>query len=310
MNALQRRIVDTIEGISGTHDDPAVYGGPAGDPGLCGPDSVSWKINSDLSAVGRAGTSAIVMELLHPSVMAGVQQLSSYREDPFRRARTTLGYVLATTFGNTEAATALIDKVRHIHGFVEGHRPDGVPFRALDPKLLAWVHTMIPWMILRSYERYNSPLSAEEKDRYLKEQALIGRMAGASGVPESMAELADFVDAMRPELAVTAQLGEFFEFLLTAPFLPTRTPRPIDRALHAYFVRAGMSLAPDWVRQMTGYHHSSVVQTVMFEPYLRADARLTRWAFDEPKYVALAKARVARHGEVAAVDVAAGNRHR
>ena len=93
MNGLQRRIVDNIESVSGRHDDPAVYGGPAGDPGLCEPDSVSWKINSDLASVGRAGTAAIVMELLHPSVMAGVQQLSSYREDPFRRARTTLGSI-------------------------------------------------------------------------------------------------------------------------------------------------------------------------------------------------------------------------
>ena len=178
MNALQRGIVGSIEKVSGRHDDPAVYGGPAGDPGLCGPDSVSWKINGDVGAVGRAGTSAIVMELLHPSVMAGVQQLSTYREDPFRRARTTLGYVLTTTFGNTEAATGLIDQVKRIHGYVEGKRPDGVPFRALNPQLLAWVHTMIPWMIIRSYERYNAPLTAEEKDRYLAEQAVIGRMAG------------------------------------------------------------------------------------------------------------------------------------
>jgi uncharacterized protein (DUF2236 family) len=296
MNALQRGIVGSIEKVSGRHDDPAVYGGPAGDPGLCGPDSVSWKINGDVGAVGRAGTSAIVMELLHPSVMAGVQQLSTDREDPFRRARTTLGYVLTTTFGNTEAATGLIDQVKRIHGYVEGKRPDGVPFRALDPQLLAWVHTMIPWMIIRSYERYNAPLTAEEKDRYLAEQAVIGRMAGGEGVPGSMAELEEFVQAMRPYLAVTGQLMEFFDFLLTAPFLPSGTPPAIDRALHSYFVRAGMSLAPDWVRRMTGYYHSPLRQKLVVEPYLRFDARLTRWAFGEPAYVVLAKARASGDG--------------
>jgi uncharacterized protein (DUF2236 family) len=233
------------------------------------------------------------MELLHPSVMAGVQQLSSYREDPFRRARTTLGYVLTTTFGNTEAATELIDQVKRIHGFIEGERPDGVPFRALDPQLLAWVHTCIPWMVLRSYERYHSALSEAEKDAYLREQAVIGRMAGAADVPESTAELAEFVEAMRPKLAVTEQTMEFFEFLLTSPFLPSGTPASIDRGLHAYAVRAGMSLAPDWARRMTGYHHSPRRQKLLFEPYLRADSRLTRWAFGEPAYVALAKARTA-----------------
>lgn len=84
---------------------------------------------------------------------------------------------------------------------------------------------------------------------------------------------------------------EFFDFLLTAPFLPSGTPPVIDRALHSYFVRAGTSLAPDWVRRMTGYHHSPLRQRLLIEPYLRVDARLTRWAFGEPRYVALAKER-------------------
>ncbi|MGH3584157.1 MAG: oxygenase MpaB family protein, partial [Mycobacterium sp.] len=94
MDMLKRRIVDEFEKISGRHADPGVYGGPAGDPGLLGPDSVSWEINADLAAVSQAGPAAIVLEILHPSVVAGVQDLSTYRQDPFQRARTTLGYVL------------------------------------------------------------------------------------------------------------------------------------------------------------------------------------------------------------------------
>ena len=224
MNILQQRIVDGFTGITGRHDDPETYGGPAGDPGLIGPGSVSWEVNGDIASVGIAGTAAIVLEILHPSVIAGVQDLSSYREDPFRRARTTLGYVLGTTFGSTEAATGLIERVRRIHGRVTGTRPDGVPYRALDPELLAWVHTCIPWMIMRAFERYNRPLSPGERDRYLTEQAVIGRMGGADAVPETMAELDEYVAAMRSKLAVTEQTREFFEFLLTAPFLPKAPP--------------------------------------------------------------------------------------
>ena len=33
MNALRRWIVDDFEKGAGRHDDPAVYGGPPGDPG-------------------------------------------------------------------------------------------------------------------------------------------------------------------------------------------------------------------------------------------------------------------------------------
>ena len=167
-------------------------------PGLIGPDSMSWEINADLASVSQAGLPAIVLEILHPSVVAGVQDLSNYREDPFQRARATLGYVLTTTFGNTEAATRLIERVKHVHSCVNGTRPDGVPYRALDPELIAWVHTCIPWMILRAYEHTKRPLSQQEQDRYLAEQAVIGRMGGADWVPTTAAELDDYVETMRP----------------------------------------------------------------------------------------------------------------
>ena len=70
-----------------------------------------------------------------------------------------------------------------MHSFVNGTRPDGMAYRALDPELIAWVHTCIPWMIMRAFEHTNRPLSHEERDRYLAEQAVIGRMGGGEGVP-------------------------------------------------------------------------------------------------------------------------------
>jgi uncharacterized protein (DUF2236 family) len=293
MLSLRQRIVDDFETLSGRHDDPRLYGGPAGDPGLIGPDSLSWEIHGDLASVAIAGLPAIVLEIMHPSVIAGVQDLSSYRDDPFRRSRTTLGYVLGTTFGNTEAATGLIERVKRIHGRIEGTRPDGVAYSALDPELLAWVHATIPWMIMTAFERYKRPLEPEERDRYLAEQAVIGRMGGARDVPETVADMREYVESMRPKLAVNEQTREFFEYLLTAPFVP-RTPGPLDRAVHRFIVHAGMSLTPRWARQLSGFDQAGVVRRVVFEPYLQVDARLLRWAFGTPPYVALAHERVGR----------------
>jgi uncharacterized protein (DUF2236 family) len=290
MDLVRRRIIEDFEKISGSHDDPRMYGGPAGDPGLIGPGSVSWEVNGDIAAVSMAGMAAIVLEILHPSVVAGVQDLSSYREDPFRRARTTLGYVLGTTFGNTEAATRLIGAVKRIHTQINGTRPDGVPYRALDPELIAWVHTCIPWMVMTAFERYRRPLAPSERDRYLAEQAVIGRMGGADDVPSSMAELTEYITVMRPRLAVNEQTREFLGFLLSAPFLP-EMPEAMDRTAHLYFVHAGMSLAPDWARQLTGFHHPPQLQRLLFEPYLRLNARSLRWAFGVPPHVAMARER-------------------
>ena len=292
MDALRRRMIAEFEKGAGRHDDPEIYGGPPGDPGLIGPGSMSWEINADLASVSQAGLPAIVLEILHPSVVAGVQDMSNYREDPFQRARATLGYVLATTFGNTEAATSIIERVKHIHSFVNGTRPDGVAYRALDPELIAWVHTAIPWMILRVFEETNRPLSQQEKDRYLAEQAVIGRMGGADWVPTTAAELDDYVETMRPRLSVNAQTREFVDFLMTSPFFPD-LPDRLDRQLHRFAIYAGMSRAPRWAQELIGFDRPSLATRALMGPMLRFDAQRLRWAFGTPRYLRLARDRAA-----------------
>ena len=215
--------------VTGVHDEPEIYAEPAGDPGLVGPGSVSWEIHSDMSAIGIAGTAAIIMEILHPSVMAGVHDSSNYRTDPLRRARNTAGYVVATTFGNTQAAERTIARVRRMHERVNGTRPDGEPYRAMDPTLIGWVHTCIPWAVMRAFERYTRPLSQEERDRYLAEQSVIGLKAGAGPIPVTTGELEEYVQEMRPRLAVNEQTQEFFEFLLTPSPAAVSLPGPMER---------------------------------------------------------------------------------
>jgi uncharacterized protein (DUF2236 family) len=289
---LKKVIVDDHCRQIGRHDQPEVFGGPPGDPGLIGPGSVSWELHSDVAAIAIGGVGAIVMEILHPSVMAGVQDLSSYREDPFRRGRTTYGYVVTTTFGNTKAATRLIAAVKRIHGRVNGVRPDGVPYRALDPELIGWVHTCIPWAVMQAFERFNRPLSDDERGRYLAEQAVIGRMGGAAEIPETAADLEDYVEAMRPKLTVNEQTREFFEFLLTAPFGVT-LPGPLSRRMNRFQLESGMSLMPEWAQRLSGFEPSELARRTLHEPSLRAYARTLRWAFGTPPFRALADERVA-----------------
>jgi len=272
----------------GRHDEEHIFGGPPGDPGLTGPGSMSWEIHSDVAAIAIGGVGAIIMEILHPSVMAGVQDMSSYREDPFRRGRTTYGYVVTTTFANTSAAERLIGAVRRMHGKVNGTRPDGVPYRALDPELIGWVHTCIPWAVMQAFERFNRPLTTEEKDRYLAEQAVIGRMGGADEIPETAAQLEEYVGAMRPHLAVTDQTLEFFDFLLRAPF-GVRAPWPLTTRGNRMQLEAGMSLMPEWARRMTGFDAPlPQVSAAMMRSY----AVTLRWAFGTPPWRRLADERV------------------
>lgn len=292
MNPLKRLIVEDLTGQVGSLDQREIFAEPAGDPGLIGPGTVSWELHSDPSAVAIAGTAAIAMELLHPSVMAGVGQQSNYREQPFRRARTTYGWVITNTFGNTAAATRMIERVKRMHERVNGTRPDGVPYRALEPELIAWVHSSIPWAIMNTYERFNRPLTIEEKDRYLAEQSVVALMSGADEVPTTVADLEAFVEQMRPKLAYTDMLGEFFEFLETGPLGALLPPGRLAGPTQRFQVASGMSLAPRWAQEMTGYDRPEAVQRFLYEPSMRSYARALRWAYGTPPWRRLADERV------------------
>lgn len=296
---LQRaraRIANEIEAAGGRHDEASIYLGPAGDPGLAGgPSSVSWEIHGDLASIAAGGAAAILMEVLHPSVMHGVYTQSSYRTEPLRRARNTLGYVLRTTFGSTEAATRVIERVKTMHGRVRGARADGVAYEALDPELIAWVHTCIPWAVMRAFETYRRPLRVDEKDRYLREQATIGRMGGAKWVPETAAELDEYVEAMRPRLAVNVQTVEFIDFLAGRGDASLSKRERLERETS---LRASMALMPEWARRMTGTYHPAFVQRAVFAPSERLRGTRVRWAYGELpcKTMALSRANAASDG--------------
>lgn len=292
MERIRKSIVDQIEMAGGRHDEMEIYGGETGDPGIGGgPGSISWEINGDLASLVVGGTAAIIMEILHPSVMAGVYTQSSYRTQPLQRARNTLGYVLRTTFGNTAAATTVIEKVKRIHSRVGGRRPDGLEYRALDPELIGWVHTCIPWAVMRAYETYRRPLSIAEKDRYLTEQALIGRMGGADWVPTTVAELDDYVERMRPQMAMNYQTAEFIAFLAgrIGELKVSRRER-FDRWVA---IRGSMGLMPEWARHITGTFQPDLIYRIAFASSDRLKARIVRWAYPDLPCKALALARTA-----------------
>jgi uncharacterized protein (DUF2236 family) len=252
-----------------------------------------------------AGTASIVMELLHPSVMAGVGQQSRYREQPYRRARTTFGWVVTTTFGSTAAATELIERVKRMHSRVNGTRPDGAEYRALDPELIGWVHTCIPWGVMTAYERFNRPLTTEEKDRYLAEQSVVGLMSGAEEVPTTVAELEAYVEAMRPKLEVGELTREFFDFLIGGPLGALIPPGPLARPARRFQVESGLGLMPRWAQEMTGFDRPEVAQRLLQAPSMQAYARLLRWSFGTPPWRKLADERVG-----AATPADAGGRSR
>src|SRR6478672_4121908 len=103
------------------------------------PEDPIWRVHADASMF-PAGIRALLVQSLHPLAMAGVAGHSGYKGDPWGRLQRTSEFLATTTFGTVEAAQAQIDRVRSIHQRVRGKAPDGRPYAASDPHLLAWVH--------------------------------------------------------------------------------------------------------------------------------------------------------------------------
>jgi len=66
------------------------------DPGLFGPDSVTWRVHADPVMV-VAGVGGL-LQALHPLAMAGVSQHSNFRADPWGRLARTGEYVATVTY--------------------------------------------------------------------------------------------------------------------------------------------------------------------------------------------------------------------
>ena len=136
-----------------------------GDPGLLGPDSVSWRVIGDAAAfVG--GVRALLVQTAHPEVVAGVEQHSRYRDDPLGRLSRTSLYVTETTYGAMPEVDAAVGAVRDAHRPVHGRSERDRAYSAGTPELAAWVHNVLTDSFLAAYQSFGPcPLTAAEADQ-------------------------------------------------------------------------------------------------------------------------------------------------
>ena len=242
--------------------------------GLFGPRSVAWRVHGDVTSMMVGGIAALLLQMLHPAVLAGVWDHSNFRTDMQGRLRRTARFIALTTYGGRAEAEAVIAHVRGIHDHVRGVLPGGTPYVANDPALLAWVHLTEATSFLSAWMRYAEPgMPGADQDRYYAEMARVAEALGADPIPRSRAEARRLMEAMRPGLRCDARTREIARLVLAQP-APSRAAEP----LQALTMQAGVDLLPDWARRMHGLHNPALAR-----PLVRAGtlgiARTLRWAF-------------------------------
>jgi uncharacterized protein (DUF2236 family) len=203
-------------------------------PSLFRPDSVTWRINQE-PALLLGGGRALLMQLAHPGVAAGVAEHSDFQRRPLARLVRTLDLTLALTFGTREQAMAAARQINVVH-----QRVRGAGYSATDPRLLLWVHATLIDSALATYAAFVRPLSAAERGAYYQEAKLLGGLLGLASAryPGELAEFEAYVTGMvaGDELAVDARARRLAQAVLRPPV--RRVPPPVFRPVEA--VTAGL----------------------------------------------------------------------
>jgi uncharacterized protein (DUF2236 family) len=242
--------------------------------GLFGPRAVAWRVHGDVTSMMAGGVAGLLLQMLHPAVLAGVWDHSKFRADMHGRLRRTARFIALTTYGGRAEAEAVIARVRAIHSHVRGVLQDGTPYEANDPALLAWVHVTETTSFLNAWIRYAEPgMGTADQDRYFAEMAQIAEALGARPVPRSRLQARQFLHAARPLLLCDARTREVARLVLNQ-----RAPSLLAEPVQALTLQAGVDLLPDWARRMHGLRNSPLTR-----PLIRAGtlgvAKTLRWAF-------------------------------
>src|SRR5215813_4755962 len=93
---------------------------------LFSPASVFWRVNRELAS-GLAGPRAVLMQIAHPLIAAGVAEHSQFRNHRFLRLYRTSLAAAAITFGSRAFALRAIRSINRKHQRVHGilQRPSG-----------------------------------------------------------------------------------------------------------------------------------------------------------------------------------------
>jgi uncharacterized protein (DUF2236 family) len=157
---------------------------PEPDPGLLGPDSLSWRLHEEQWLI-TAGARAFLMQAAHPKVAQGALDHSAFAEDPFGRVDRTIQGMAILIFGTTHEANAMARSLNRLHHTVQGTLHEsigrysaGEPYNAMEPLALLWVHIAFVDSMLTAYKTFVGPLSQAECEQYWQESCRYARLLG------------------------------------------------------------------------------------------------------------------------------------
>jgi uncharacterized protein (DUF2236 family) len=225
------------------------------------PESVIRRVGNSPLVPFLGGGPAVLLQVAHPLVAAGVVYHSDYKTDLWQRLLRTLRALYLIVYGSKEEAEAAGESVQAVHARVYGRTrerlgpfPAGTPYSASDPELMLWVHATLVEASLTAHRRFVGLLAPEEEEAYYAEMGLVARLFGlpSTTLPARLADFREYLDAQLAgrEICVTALAREVAAVILDAPL-----PAPLRVLVPAHRL-ATTALLPQRVREEYGLRWS------------------------------------------------------
>ena len=246
---------------------------PPSDEALFARDTPIRMVHADIVAMMVGGVRGLLLQMLHPHALQGVLDHSNFRSDMHGRLRRTARFIAVTTFGHRKDAQAAIDRVNRIHAAVGGTLPDGSPYSASDPRVLAWVHVAEATSFLAAYLRHVRPdMPGAEQDEYYRQFAVIALALGADPVPTNRVEAEAIFRELRSDLAASPAAREVADLVLS------QRPKGAPPAVQTLLGAEAVALLPPFARSMLGLERPGLA-AIPARAATWGMGKTLRWAF-------------------------------
>jgi uncharacterized protein (DUF2236 family) len=221
------------------------------------PESVIRRLGNEPLVPLLGGGPAVLMQMAHPLVAAGVVRHSDFQQNLWRRLVGTLRALYLIAFGTKAEADRAGAIVQAVHRSVVGRTqeaaglyPRGTRYDASDPDLQMWVHATLVHSSLAVYTRLVNRLSDDEQEQYYREMALVAQIFGmpADVLPRTLADFQEYLEQelAGPNLAIGPAGREVASVILRA-----RMPAPLLPAVPAHRLSTA-GILPERLREEYG----------------------------------------------------------
>jgi uncharacterized protein (DUF2236 family) len=189
------------------------------------------------------GGRALILQVAHPTVAAGVDRFSDYETAPWKRLTGTLDLYMRVVYGGRhESAAQAGRRLRELHKPIRGVDASGRRWNALDPAAFHWVHATLVESMVEMLARFGRPLTALERELLYEEMREVGKLYGLRErdmPPDWTSFEAYFARVIRDELQDSATLRRVIDSI----FHPAKPPAlPVPRVVWALASRPASEL--------------------------------------------------------------------